>query len=130
MHAGQGQAAAPELAFQILQLVGLVRPFLRVGEWVFFLCEVRPVLGEVRVQLQKFLLILRQFVFRVNSVHRALWLTQRTVDAFIRVYDEKVWAFIKTIYRAYLNAIGVLATNTVISNYKSHVSIYPWFGGV
>ena len=130
MHAGQGQAAEPGLAFQILQLVGLVRPFLRVGEWVFFLCEVRPVLGEVRVQLQKFLLILRQFVFRVNSVHRALWLTQRTVDAFIRVYDEKVWAFIKTIYRAYLNAIGVLATNTVISNYKSHVSIYPWFGGV
>jgi hypothetical protein len=130
LHAGQGQAAAPELAFQILQLVGLVRPFLRVGEWVFFLCEVRPVLGEVCVQLQKFLLILRQFVFRVNSVHRALWLTQRTVDAFIRVYDEKVWAFIKTIYRAYLNAIGVLATNTVISNYKSHVSIYPWFGGV
>jgi hypothetical protein len=130
LHAGQGQAAASGLAFQILQLVGLVRPFLRVGEWVFFLCEVRPVLGEVRVQLQKFLLILRQFVFRVNSVHRALWLTQRTVDAFIRVYDEKVWAFIKTIYRAYLNAIGVLATNTVISNYKSHVSIYPWFGGV
>ena len=130
MHAGQGQAAAPGLAFQILQLVGLVRPFLRVGEWVFFLCEVRPVLGKVRVQLQKFLLILRQFVFRVNSVYRALWLTQRTVDAFIRVYDEEVWAFIETIYRAYLNAIRVLATNTVISNYKSHVSIYPWFGGV
>ena len=120
----------PSLMFQELQFVGFVRPMLRVGEWVFFLREVRPVLGEVRVQLQKFLLILRQFVFRVNSVYRALWLTQRTVDTFIRVYDEEVWAFIETIYRAYLNAIRVLATNTVISNYKSHVSIYPWFGGV
>ena len=99
-------------------------------EWVFFLCEVRPGLGEIRVQLQEFLLVLRQFIFRINCVHRALWLTQRTVNAFVRVYDEEVWAFIETIYRAYLNAIRVLATNTVISNYKSHVSIYPWFGGV
>jgi len=113
------------LAFQVLQLIGLICPFLGVREWLFFLSQVWPGLGELCVQLQEFLLVLRQFVFRVNSVNRALWLAQRTVNAFVRVYDEEVWAFIETIYRAYFNAIRVLATNTVISNYKSHVSIYP-----
>ena len=113
-----------------MQLVGHIGELFCFWQRVFLFRDVWPHLGELRVQGEIFLLILRQLVFRVNSVHRALWLTQRTVDAFIRVYDEKVWAFIKTIYRAYLNAIGVLATNTVISNYKSHVSIYPWFGGV
>ena len=46
----------------------------------------------------------------------AFWNTHTAIDALIRVNDEHVLAFIKAVDRAYLDTVGVLALDAVVSD--------------
>jgi hypothetical protein len=50
-------------------------------------------------------------------------LAYSAVYAFIRVYDQHVFAFIKTVHRAYLDAIHVLAADAIVSDYVRHENL-------
>jgi hypothetical protein len=59
-------------------------------------------------------------VLRKDRVDRAFGNTQRAVNAFIGVDDQHVGAFAKTIYRAHINAVGILALDAALDNNVSH----------
>src|SRR5690606_27322219 len=96
-------------ALQMLQLVRHAIPFLGVGQGVLLLGDVRPDLCQLGVELDELLLILGHLILGEDRVGRALGLTQGAVDALVRVDHQKVRAFVETVDRTYLNAIGVLA---------------------
>src|ERR1044071_2209817 len=61
-----------------------------------------------------------QIVVGENRLRRAFGNAQATVDAALRIDDEKIRALVKTIRRAHCDAIGVFATNAVFRDDKSH----------
>ena len=60
-------------------------------------------------------LILRNFILGINSIHRALWLAQCAVNAFIRIDDQHVGAFIETVHGAYFDTVCMFAANAVFN---------------
>ena len=66
------------------------------------------------------LLALRNFIFREDGICGAFRLTEGAINTLIRVDDKKVRAFVKTIHRANIHAIGVLALDAVFCDYESH----------
>jgi hypothetical protein len=72
--------------------------------------------------LQKFRLSAHLLgVFFDDVFGSPVWFTQSAVNTFVWVDDQKVRAFIKAVYRAYFNTIGVFALNAVFANNKSHL---------
>lgn len=74
------------------------------------------------------------FRLRINVRHdgfnRTFRLTDAAIDTFIRVDDERVFAFVEAVYRADFHAIGVLTGNADVGHYKGHgVSIANFAAG-
>ena len=63
----------------------------------------------------------RYFIFSINGFCRAFRFAECAVDAFVRVNNEEVRAFVKTVYRANFYAIRVFAFNAIFTNDKGHV---------
>jgi hypothetical protein len=102
------------------KLAWLVFPLFGIWQgWLHF-SDVWPLFGEFCIQSDELGLISRHFVFRIDGIHRALWLAQRAVDALVRVDNEEIRAFIEAVYRTHFHAISVFAVNTVFANYKCH----------
>src|SRR5690606_34168647 len=57
-----------------------------------------------------------------KCIGRAFWHTDRAVDAFVGVDHQEVRAFPEAIHRAYIDAVGVFAFDTVFGNDVSHFS--------
>jgi hypothetical protein len=91
-----------------------------VGRRIFLLGNVWPNFRQLGVQFNVHFLTLRYFIFREDGVYRALRLTQSTVDALIGVNNQKVRAFVETVYGANFYTVSVFTLNAVISNDKSH----------
>ncbi len=113
---GQG----PLLPLEVLKLVFHVVPFVGVVWRIFHLGDHRPVLRQFFVELEVLLLSLGQLIFGVNSLYRALGLAQCTVNALVRIDNEKVRAFVEAIHRANLDAVGQFALNTGFCNNECH----------
>ena len=62
----------------------------------------------------------RQFIFREYGLDRALRLAQRAIDTFFRIDDQHVRTFVKTIHRAYFDAVGQLALDAALGDDKCH----------
>jgi hypothetical protein len=56
----------------------------------------------------------------LDGISGAFWFADPTVNAFVRVDDEKILSFIKTVHGANFNAIRMLAHYTVIDDDISH----------
>lgn len=65
-------------------------------------------------------LIIRHIIFRIDGFNRTLRHTKRAINAFVRVYDEKIAAFVKAIDRTNIYTVRVLAANTGFSDDISH----------
>jgi hypothetical protein len=105
---------------QVLDFASNAIPFLGVFHRRFHLSDVWPLLRQFRIQLQELLLIIWQLIFRVDCVNRALGLTQCAIDALVRMDYQEIRAFVKAVYRANLNTVGVFTVDTVFANYKCH----------
>jgi uncharacterized membrane protein YgdD (TMEM256/DUF423 family) len=69
------------------------------------------------------LLVLRNLIFRKDSICGAFGFAEGAINTLIRVDDKKVRAFVKTIHRANIHAIGVLALDAVFCDYESHYMV-------
>jgi hypothetical protein len=58
----------------------------------------------------------------MDGFDRTFGLAQGAVDAFIRVDDQEVRAFVETVDGAHLHAVGVLALHAFVCDDKSHGS--------
>jgi hypothetical protein len=99
--------------------IRLIFPRIGVGWRRFFPGYVGPQRGVLRV---KFDVFIRRVRVRHDRVHWALWLAHTAINALIRVDDEHVFAFVKTINGAHIHAIGVFTFNAVFVYDICHVS--------
>jgi len=70
-------------------------------------------------------LIFRQVIFGKNGFGRTLWLAKTAIYAFFRVNGQEIGTFVKTVYRAYLDAISVFAAYTIFGHYICHLLTDP-----
>ena len=95
-------------------------PLLGVGQWLSLFGDDRPGAGQFSVQFDEAFLSCRQIIFGEDGFGRALRLAQRAIDAFFRIDDQEVKAFVETVDRTDVNAIGVFTFDTVFNYYISH----------
>ncbi len=105
---------------EFVELVFFVLKFIRSRERRARLVDHGPIRREFFVQLEVVALLLRQIFFRKNCVDRALVDARTAVDAFIRVDDEHICAFVEAIHRANGDAVRVFALNARVSNNVGH----------
>src|SRR5262245_3420040 len=95
-------------------------PFIGIGRTILLFDDRRPDLGEVGVQLNEIALIFRDIVFGENRFDRTFRNAQRAIDALVRIDDQDVGAFTKTIHRADVYAIGIFALDAALGHNVSH----------
>ncbi len=66
------------------------------------------------------LLTCRKLVFGINSFHRTFGLTQRAIDAFVRINHQEVRPFVETIHGTNLDAIRQFALDTGFGDNERH----------
>jgi hypothetical protein len=47
------------------------------------------------------------------------------INAFFRVYDQEISAFVKTVHRAYIHTISIFTTNTIFGDNIGHIQAPP-----
>jgi BMFP domain-containing protein YqiC len=63
------------------------------------------------------------FVVCVDGLYRTDRHTRIAVDALVRMYDKKVRAFVKAVYRTDFDAIRVLTVDTRLGNDVWHIKM-------
>lgn len=74
-----------KLALQVVQLSLNFLPVVSVLGRRFHLGDYRPFLGELDIESQEFLLVIRKVFFRKDCIHRALRFAQAAIYAFFRI---------------------------------------------
>ena len=93
---------------------------------VFLVGDLRPDLRQFLVQGEEMLFVLGQVVFVEDCIGRAGINAIIAVDALIRVNHQKVGALVKALYGADIDAIGVFALNTIVSDNIGHRANLEW----
>jgi hypothetical protein len=104
----------------MLEFARLAIPFFRIGWRVLLLGNDRPFARKLGIQLKEMFLVGREVIFGVDCIGRAFRFTQGAINAFIRVDNQEVRTFVKAVYGADLNAIGVLALDAVFGDHERH----------
>ena len=105
----------------MLELVGNAVPVVRVFERLFGATDTLEAWGKLGIEGDEFHLVLWHVFFGKNRIGRAFGNTDGTVDAFVRVDDQKVGSFAKTIYRTHVHTVCELTFNTVFGHNMRHV---------
>ena len=79
-----------------------------------------PFAGELGVERDEFLLILRDVLFGEDGCFRAFGDAHGAVDAFVGVDHEKVRAFAEAVDRADVDAVGALAADAGFADNMRH----------
>jgi hypothetical protein len=66
------------------------------------------------------LLTWRYVIFRNYRLDRALGFAQGAIDTLVRIDYEEVRPFVKTVDRANIDTIHVLAFDAIFENHKCH----------
>ena len=103
---------------KFLELVFFFGEFLCIFRRIFFNGDVRPDFRIFPVQIKPF--FNTRLCISLDRINRALRFTYTTVNAFIRVDDQHVLAFIKAIHGAHFNTISVLTFNAFFIDDISH----------
>ena len=80
--------------------------------------DIRPDLGIIRIDLQP--LVEARLGVGLDRLRRTYRFADTTIDAFIRMDDEEVFALIEAIDGADLDTIGVFAANAVVRDDVGH----------
>ena len=92
--------------------------FLRVRRRVLLLGDVRPGLGILGIERQP--LLETRLGVGLDGIGGTFRLAHTAVDTFVRMDDQHVLALVEAVYRADLNAIGILAFDAGFSDDVSH----------
>jgi hypothetical protein len=77
-------------------------------------------LGQFHVKGGECLLVCRDVFFGVDRVDRTLGDADGAINALVRVDDQKIGTFAKTVNRADIDAICVFALDTGFCDYVCH----------
>jgi hypothetical protein len=102
------------------QLIGHVFPGVGIRWWGFYGRYNGPIFRQLLIQCEERLFVRREIVFCINGVYGAFWDAQVAINALLRVNDQHIGPFVKTVHGADLYAVGVFASDTVIDNNKGH----------
>ena len=64
----------------------------------------------------------RNLAFLKNGIYRAGGYAGITINTFIGMNYEEIWALIETVYRADFDTISMFTADATIANYKRHLS--------
>jgi hypothetical protein len=103
-----------------LELVLHLCPLVGVGSSGLKARDAGPGTCQFSIQCDKALLIRRNVFLCVNGIHRALWNTDRAVNALIGIDDEKIGALSETVDGTDVYAVGVSALDAGFSNDVGH----------
>ena len=109
--AGLGREVFLVLAFLAVHLLGLRKRVTLDG-------DVRPDLGEIRIDLEPF--VEPRLGVGLDRLSGTFRLADPAVDALVGVDDEKVLAFVKAVDRADLDALGIFALDAVVGHDIRH----------
>lgn len=116
--AGFGGEIFIEFALLLDKIVG-------IGRGVFLGRNIWPLFSIVTIDLEPFLQI--GFGIRLDRFNRAFRLTHTAIDTLIRMDDEHVLAFVKTVDRAHFNAIRVFTLDAVLIDDIRHSSVSVYY---
>ena len=102
----------------LFEFIGSAVKLLGIGRGLSFDRDIRPDIRIVCIELKPFL----QTGLRVgyDGFSRALRHAHAAIDAFIRMDDEHIIAFVEAIHRTHFDAIHVFAFDAIIGDDKSH----------
>ena len=106
--------------FEVLQFFFHILPVVGVGEGCLGLGDGRPFARQIDVDLDELLLNGRQVFYRVDRIDRAFGDADCTIDAFVGIDRQEIRAFAEAINRAYVDAIGIAATDAGFGYYVGH----------
>src|SRR5690606_28480432 len=115
-----GGAVEARSALEELQLVRLAVPLGGIGQRFLAHGDHRPGPGQLGVERDEALLAGGDVVLGVDRICRALRLAEGAVDALVRIDHQEVLAFVETVHRAHLDAVGVLALDAVLGDDERH----------
>src|ERR1700704_4238982 len=98
--AGSGRKIFLELAFHALEILGVGRGFLLLG-------DVRPALGVFGIHLQPFLQA--GLGVGLDGVGGTFRFAHAAIDALVRMNDQHVFTLVEAVHGANFNAIGIFA---------------------
>jgi len=79
-----------------------------------------PVVAEFGIERDKLPLIIWHVFFGVDGIDGALRDADRTVNALIRIDDQKIWALAEAVDRADIDAVGVAALDAGFGDNVGH----------
>src|ERR1700722_1236636 len=100
-----------ELAFHTLEILGVGRGFLLLG-------DIRPALGVFGIHLKP--LFQARFGIRLDGIGWAFGLAHAAVDAFVRMDHQHIVAFVEAVDGADFNALGIFAFDARFSDEVSN----------
>ena len=100
-----------ELAFHALEILGVFRGFLLLG-------DVGPALGVLGIHFEP--LFQARLGVRLDGVGGTFRLANPAIDAFVRMDDQHVVTLVEAVHRSDFDAIGVFAFNAGFSDDVSH----------
>ena len=101
-----------------IELAGLAIEVLAVGGTITLDADIGPNLGIFGIDLQP--AVETRFSIRLDGFGRAFRLADTAIDAFIRVDDEHILAFVETVDRADLDAIHIFALDAIFHDNVGH----------
>ena len=114
------------LAYQSVELVFDVFPFLGLRQGRLGLGDGGPGARQFNVDLDELDLIGRHVFLGIDGVHGAFRHADGAVNALVRVDRQEIRAFPETIYRAYIDAIGVTTADARFGDNVGHNSPISW----
>ena len=96
---------------------------LAVRRWLLFDRDIGPGLGILGVKFQP--LLKARLGIGLDGLRRTFWLTHATVDAFVRMDHEHIFALVEAVHRTDLHAIHVFALNAVFDDDVGHSLLRP-----
>lgn len=119
----KGAGDAPHSEFEQRSFSGLAVPLVRIRRGRFLAADFRPFTREIGVNLDEFLLIFGNVLFRNNGINRAFWHAQGAIDALFGVDYQKIRTLMEAFDGADFHAVGVFTFNAVFKDDERHGSI-------
>ena len=102
----------------LFEFIGGAVKLLGIGRGLPFDRDIRPDIRIVCIELKP--LLQTGLGVGYDGFSRALRHAHAAIDAFIRMDDEHIIAFVEAIHRTHFDAIHVFAFDAIIGDDKSH----------
>src|SRR5512133_2101841 len=96
------------------------RPFVSVRKSRLGSGDGFPLGREFCIQCDEVLLVGGHIFFGKDGVHRALWHTDRTINALVRINCQEVGALTKGIHRADIDTVSIFAADAGFGDNERH----------